>query len=296
MTGASLIQVACVQMTATPDLQDNLLQAERLIRRAAQTLPPDGLRLIATPEMTSGIMAGREAMQAAAFNQGDHPAIPFFADLAAALSCWLLIGSLAIKPEPHDPDQRLFNRTLLFAPTGVVMAQYDKMHMFDVHVAGDQTYRESHAYRPGTKPVIAPLSTTLSVAESNSGQPSPGQAGICLGLTICYDLRFPPLYRGLAQAGAHIMMVPSSFTVPTGKAHWSVLLRARAIETGAYVVAPAQTGEHYPGRKTFGHSLIINPWGEVMADAGIEPGVITATLDMAQVAEARQAIPAWQQG
>lgn len=286
MTGDDRLHVACVQMTAGAVLADNMHRAAALIRDAATALPDDAPRLIATPEMTSGIIKGRSAQWAAAHPQDGqpedaHPAIGFFADLAREVAASLLIGSMAIKPSPDDPDQRLYNRSVLFGPDGVPVARYDKINMFDVTVEGDQAYRESHAYRPGPAvPVVVPL----------------GPSGIfSLGLSICYDVRFPALYRELARAGASVIAVPSAFTVPTGRAHWSVLLRARAIETGAYVIAPAQTGEHYPGRRTYGHSMIISPWGEVLAEADDQPGIITATLDISQVTKARHAIPACQQ-
>lgn len=277
MAAPETLHVACVQLNAGQDLDDNLAKAADLIRQASARLPSDGPRLIATPEMTSGIIKGSRAQFEAAYTASEHPGIPFFANLAHEVSAHLLVGSMAIRPEADDPDQRLFNRSLLFHPRGAMVASYDKIHMFDVDVAGDQAYRESKAYKPGEdQPVLAALD------------------GVKLGMSICYDVRFPNLYRQLAQAGASVIAVPAAFTVPTGKAHWEVLLRSRAIETGAYVIAPAQTGEHYPGRATYGHSMIISPWGQVLQAAGDQPGVITASLDLAAVAKARAAIPAWQ--
>ncbi|HET8728333.1 MAG TPA: carbon-nitrogen hydrolase family protein, partial [Alphaproteobacteria bacterium] len=183
-------------------------------------------------------------------------------------------GSLAIR---LDGD-RVANRSLLFDPAGRIVASYDKIHMFDVDLAGGESYRESATFRPGERAVVAPVAVPG------------GSAG--LGLTVCYDVRFAYLYRALAQAGADILSVPAAFTVPTGRAHWHVLLRARAIETGCFVIAPAQTGEHDRGRRTYGHSLIVSPWGEVLADAGEEVGFVTADLDLSLVGQARTMVPA----
>jgi len=205
-----------------------------------------------------------------ALPEARHPAVPAFAALAAELGIWLLIGSLAIKVEAA----RCANRSYLFDPKGRIAARYDKIHMFDVDLATGERYRESASFRPGAAAVFADLPWGR------------------LGLTICYDLRFPPLYRALAQAGADFISVPSAFTRPTGEAHWQVLLRARAIETGCYILAPAQCGEHAEGRKTWGHSLIVSPWGEIVAEAGEEPAILTARIDPSAVAAARRMIPA----
>jgi len=192
--------------------------------------------------------------------------------LARELHIWLLIGSLALR----GADGKLVNRSLLFAPNGERAASYDKIHLFDVDLPTGERIRESEAYAGGgAAPIVA----------TPWGH---------LGMTICYDVRFPGLYRRLAQQGAAFLSVPSAFTVPTGEAHWHVLLRARAIETGAFVLAPAQTGEHDSGRRTYGHSLVVSPWGEVLADAGTDIGVTLATLDPGAVAAARARIPAWQ--
>jgi predicted amidohydrolase len=201
--------------------------------------------------------------------EADHPAIPFYAGLAKETGAWLLIGSLAVKLD----DATLANRSYLLAPSGAIAARYDKIHMFDVDLAGGESYRESATYRPGRQAVL----TDLPWAR--------------LGMTICYDMRFAYLYRALAKAGAQVITVPAAFTVPTGRAHWHVLLRARAIETGCFVVAAAQCGTHDNGRKTYGHSLIVSPWGEILAEAGEEPGVIVAEIDVAKVEEARRAVP-----
>lgn len=193
--------------------------------------------------------------------------------LAKELSVWLLIGSLSIKllDEP-----RVANRSYLIAPTGSVVTSYDKVHMFDATLAGGEVYRESAKCRPGT---------SLKVASLPWGK---------IGLSVCYDVRFPHLYRALAQAGAVFLSVPAAFTRPTGAAHWETLLRARAIENGCYVFAPAQCGEHPGGRRTYGYSLIVDPWGRVLADGGEEPGIVCADVDVAAVAEARAAVPSLQ--
>jgi predicted amidohydrolase len=197
--------------------------------------------------------------------------------LARELGIWLLLGSLVIDPagEPGaDPtEERLANRSFLLDAAGAVVARYDKIHMFDIDLPGGESYRESNAYRPGG---------ATAVAETPWGR---------LGMSVCYDVRFPYLYRALAHADADFLAVPSVFTVPTGRAHWHVLLRARAIENGAFVFAPAQWGEHPGGRKSYGHSLIVDPWGEVLADCGEQVGLVTARIDPGKIAEARRAVP-----
>jgi predicted amidohydrolase len=202
--------------------------------------------------------------------EAEHPGVPAFQALAAELKAWLLIGSLAVKLDAKT----CANRSFLFDPQGRIAARYDKIHMFDVDLANGETYRESATFRPGEQAVTADLPWGR------------------VGLTVCYDLRFAYLYRALAQAGASFLTVPAAFTVPTGEAHWHVLLRARAIETGCYVFAPAQCGEHAEGRKTYGHSLIVAPWGEVLADGGEEVGIIYADVDPAKVTKARNMVPA----
>ena len=190
---------------------------------------------------------------------------------------WLLIGSLAIdlsrEPGEIEGERRLANRSYLIDPNGAIVARYDKVHMFDVDLAGGESYRESNAFRPGGQSVLAETPWGI------------------LGMTVCYDLRFPHLYRALAQAGADFLAIPSAFTVPTGKAHWHVLMRARAIENGCYVFAPAQWGEHAEGRRTYGHSLIVDPWGEIVADGGEGVGIISARIDAAAIAKARRMVP-----
>jgi len=257
---------ACIQLTAGPDLAPNIAVASERIR-AAHAL---GAELVLTPENTTMIEPRRPLLLEKASPEARHPAVPAFAALAAELGIWLLIGSLAIKVEAA----RCANRSYLFDPKGRIAARYDKIHMFDVDLASGERYRESASFRPGSAAIFADLPWGR------------------LGLTICYDLRFPPLYRALAQAGADFISVPSAFTRPTGEAHWQVLLRARAIETGCYILAPAQCGEHAEGRKTWGHSLIVSPWGEIVAEAGEEPAILTARIDPAAVAAARRMIPA----
>jgi predicted amidohydrolase len=255
-------------MTAGPDTGPNLDAAEALIRRAAAA----GARFVLTPENTSIIEPNKAHAFAKAVVEEKHPGLPRFSALARELKIWLLIGSMSIKVD----DTKLANRSFLFDPEGNIVARYDKIHLFDVDLPSGETYRESNTIRPGAQSVVA---------ETPWGG---------VGLTICYDLRFAHLHRALAQAGANIITVPAAFTVPTGKAHWEVLLRARAIETGSFVLAPAQCGEHADGRRTYGHSLIIAPWGEILGDAGEEPGIVSAELDLSLVAKARGMVPALQ--
>jgi predicted amidohydrolase len=257
---------ACVQLTAGPELAPNIAAASAAIRQARAA----GAELVLTPENTTLIEPRRPLLLQKAKPEAEHPAVPAFAALSAELGIWLLIGSLSIRLE----GERCANRSYLFAPDGTIAARYDKIHMFDVDLANGERYRESATFRPGATAVTADLPWGR------------------LGLTICYDLRFPQLYRRLAQAGAAFISVPSAFTRPTGEAHWRVLLQARAIETGCFVLAPAQCGEHAEGRRTWGHSLIVAPWGEVLAEAGEEPAVIIARIDPAKAAEARAMVPA----
>jgi predicted amidohydrolase len=264
MSGA--FRVACVQLNAARDIAPNIAAATALIRAAKA----QGANFILTPENTGMIEPKRPQMLEKAKPEAEHPAIPAFSALAAEFGVWLLIGSLQIKLDAAT----CANRSFLFDANGRVAARYDKIHMFDVDLQGGESYRESRTFRPGDRAVLA---------DTPWGK---------VGLTVCYDLRFAYLYRALAQAGASFLTVPSAFTVPTGQAHWHTLLRARAIETGSFVFAPAECGEHAEGRKTYGHSLIVAPWGEVLADGGEEPGVITAEIDPAKAAEARAMIPA----
>ena len=264
----SFLRVACVQITAGRDVAANIATASGLIRQAAAT----GAQLIATPEMTSLMERDKRAMRPKIRTEDEDMALAAFRALAAELGVHLLIGSLPI----DFGGDRLANRGFLIDSAGAIKARYDKIHMFDVDLPQGESFRESASYQPGDCAVLADVE------------------GARLGLSICYDLRFAPLYRRLAQAGADILAVPAAFTRITGEAHWHVLLRARAIETGSFVIAPGQTGTHEDGRQTYGHSLIIDPWGKVLADAGSEVGIITADLDLSAVQGARGKIPALQ--
>jgi predicted amidohydrolase len=258
---STTFKVACVQLNAARDIAPNIDAASRLIREARRA----GADFILTPENTSMIEPKRALLLEKVLPESEHPGIPAFSALAAELGVWLLIGSMQIKLDVTH----CANRSFLFDPKGAIAARYDKIHMFDVDLAAGESYRESATFRPGSEAVIADLPWGR------------------LGLSICYDLRFAYLYRALAQAGASFLTVPAAFTVPTGSAHWHVLLRARAIETGSFVFAPAQCGTHAEGRKTYGHSLIVAPWGEILAEAGDKPTVITAEIDPAKAVEAR---------
>jgi len=259
------LTAACVQLNAGPDVEPNLEIAGDLVRRARDS----GADFIALPENAVMMVTGRREILSRVQTAAEHPGIPYFQALARETGAMILVGSLAIKLA----EDRVANRSFLMGPNGEIIATYDKIHMFDVDLGGGESYRESTTYRPGDSAVVAP---------------SPWGG---IGLTICYDVRFGYLHRALAHAGANILTAPAAFTVPTGKAHWHVLLRARAIETGCFVIAPAQTGTHFADRKTFGHSLIISPWGEILADAGEEVGVVTATLDLTLVEKARRSVP-----
>lgn len=260
------LRAACIQMTSGPDIAENLEMAEMYIRQAAQ----QGAGFIATPENTDQIRHPAAEKLRTAPPQESHSGISLFLGLAKELNIWLLAGSFAIKTAPD----KLSNRSILFSPDGKIAAQYDKIHLFDIDLPGGEKYRESDVIQSGDK---------IAIAQTPFGG---------VGLTVCYDVRFAYLYRKLAQQGANIITVPSAFTVPTGRAHWEILLRARAIETGSFIVAPGQTGEHENGRKTWGHSMIVGPWGEVLAEAGREPGIITADINIKDVQKVRSLIPA----
>lgn len=264
------MKIALVQMRSGVRPDQNLDDVEAYVREAAA----QGARLIATPETTHLVQKDTQALFETLKTPDQDPAMIRLADLADALSIDLLVGSLA----QLGPDGRAVNRSYHFGPDGAVKAHYDKIHMFDVQLGQGETYSESTNYARGHRAVMTQT-----------------QTGAKLGLTICYDVRFAYLYRALAQAGAEIMMVPAAFTQPTGRAHWEVLLRARAIETGSYVLAAAQGGKHEDGRKTYGHSLVINPWGEVIAHLDHnDPGLLYAELDLKAVETARGRIPALQ--
>ena len=266
-----ILRAALLQLCAGDDPETNLRVTESALREAAA----GGATLALTPECTNILAASRERQDAVLHLEAEDPTLARLRSLAQSLGITILAGSLALRAEP--PETRFVNRSLLISPDGEILARYDKIHMFDVTLDAGESYRESASYRPGDRAVVARA------------------AGTCLGLSICYDLRFPALHRDLALAGARILTVPAAFTVPTGAAHWHVLLRARAIETGCFVLAPAQTGDH-PSisgrpRRTYGHSLAVSPWGEVLADAGTDPGVTIVELDLEQVDTARTRIP-----
>jgi predicted amidohydrolase len=261
------MRAGLLQFTSSDDPRDNLARLRPLIAEAAG----QGAQLLCTPEVTNCVAPRPRLLEVATTEDAD-PVLAGLREDAAMRGVWIAVGSLAIRT--GDPDGRLANRSFLIGPDGGIAARYDKIHMFDVDVSATETWRESQGFRPGAQAVVAR---------------TPFAA---LGLTVCYDLRFPHLHRGLAKAGAEVLLVPAAFTRPTGEAHWETLLRARAIETGCFVLATAQTGEHAGGRLTHGHSLAVAPWGEVLADAGREPGLTLVDLDLARVADARSRIPA----
>ena len=265
------MRTALLQLNVTDDPAENLPRTVQLVRAAAA----GGAGWILTPECSNGLSSNRAHQRSAFRLEPDDPTLAALRAEAARLKVWLLIGSLGLRS--GDADGRFANRSFLIGPDGIVVARYDKIHMFDVNVSESEIYRESTGYRPGSAAVLA---------ETPFGR---------IGMTICYDLRFPQLYRSLAQAGADIITVPAAFNHITGAAHWEILLRARAIETGCYVLAPAQTGLHSEiagkGRRTHGHSLAVAPWGEVLVDGGTEPGISYVDLDLTKVAGARARIP-----
>lgn len=263
---AGRFRVGLVQTNAGPEMAGNIEAVSTFVRAARA----EGAEFVLTPETTGLIAANNASLFEQTRAEGDDPALAAFRALAAELGIVLLIGSLAIRIAPD----KLANRSFLIGPDGRIRARYDKIHMFDVDLAGGESYRESRNYQPGSQAVVADLPWGR------------------LGLTVCYDLRFSYLYRALAQAGADFLTVPSAFTRQTGEAHWHVLLRARAIETGCFVLAPAQCGRHANKRETYGHSLVVSPWGEVLADGGEQPGIVLADIDANAVAEARARIPA----
>ncbi|PQO24707.1 amidohydrolase [Rhodobacteraceae bacterium WD3A24] len=266
------MRAGLVQLTVSDDPVANLPDTRARIRQAAD----GGAGFVLTPEVTNCVSLSRRRQNEVLAHEEDDATLAALRDEAAACGVWLLIGSLALKTD--DPQGRFANRSFLIGPDGAITARYDKIHMFDVALSETETFRESEGYRPGDRAVVAETPFAK------------------IGLSVCYDLRFAYLYRALAQAGAQILTVPSAFSPASGPAHWEPLLRARAIETGAYVLAPAQTGTHQASqgkqRRTHGHSLAVGPWGEVLADGGTEPGVSFVDLDMEAVNEARRRIPA----
>lgn len=262
------MRLAAIQLRSSADIAANIKTTSDLIRQAAG----QGASFIATPEMTHILQRAPKKLFAAIKPEENDLGVKAFSALAAELGIDLLIGSLAIK----TGERRAANRSYLFGPDGEIKARYDKIHLFDVTITATETWKESNVYDAGERAVMA----TVQNAK--------------LGLSICYDLRFARLYRQYGQKGADIVAVPAAFTRPTGKAHWHTLLRARAIETGSFIIAPAQGGQHEDGRATFGHSLIIDPWGEVIAELDHDkPGVLIADINLSEVKEARRKIPAW---
>ena len=270
MNGGSTFRVGLIQMRSGRTPQANMDAAARLIGEAKT----GGADYVLTPEMTNILERSREKLFATIVPEEQDATLATFRELARALGIYVHVGSLAVKAS----SDKAINRSFLIDRRGEIVARYDKIHMFDVDLKGGESYRESRSYRPGEIGVVADLPWGR------------------LGLTICYDLRFPALYRALAEAGATFLAIPSSFTRQTGEAHWHVLMRARAIENGSFVFAAAQGGDHEDGRATFGHSLVVDPWGQILAEGGSEPGVILADIDPAEVATARARIPSLQHG
>jgi predicted amidohydrolase len=266
----STFKAAMIQMRSGLKPASNIDEAVRLIGEAKSA----GADYVLTPEMTNILAARREQLFAAIVDEESDASLATLRELARQLGIYVHIGSLAIKIS-HD---RATNRSFLVDPKGDIAARYDKIHMFDVDLADGESYRESRNYRPGEQAVLADLPWGR------------------LGLTVCYDLRFPALYRALAEAGATMLAIPSAFTRQTGEAHWHLLVRTRAIENGCFVFAAAQGGKHENGRDTYGHSLIVDPWGRIIAEGGTEPGVVMAEIDPAEVANARARIPSLQHG
>lgn len=274
MTGVprqdATFRVGLIQMRSGRTPQANVDAAAKLIGEAKTA----GADYVQTPEMTNIMEVRREQMFAAIVAEELDTSLATFRELARQLSMYLHIGSLAVKVAPD----KAANRAFLIDPRGEIVARYDKIHMFDVDLANGESYRESRNYKPGELAVVADLPWGR------------------LGVTICYDLRFPSLYRALAEGGSSFLAIPSAFTKQTGEAHWHVLNRARAVENGCYVFAAAQGGKHENGRETFGHSIVVDPWGRIVAEGGTEPGVVIADVDPAEVVAARSRIPSLQHG
>lgn len=264
------MKVAALQLCASDDPVANLAHTLSMVQQASEA----GAQFIATPEVTNCVSSSRRRQNEVLALQENDQTLAAMCTAAARFGVWISVGSLALK---LPDDDRFTNRSFMIDPSGQIVAQYDKIHMFDVTLSEAEQYRESDGYRAGDHAVIA---------DTAFGK---------IGMTICYDIRFPHLYRGLAKSGASILLIPAAFAQPTGRAHWEVLLRARAIETGCYVIAAAQTGEHQTSqrrpRKTYGHSMIVSPWGEIMADAGEDQGIIYADLDLSLVESTRARVP-----
>lgn len=266
-----MMKAAILQLNVSDDPEANLTQTLSLLAQAVA----EGATFVLTPEVTNCVSTSRSHQQQVLQHEAQDITLAALRAAAADAGIWLLIGSLGLKTD--DADGRFANRSFLIGPQGEIVAHYDKIHMFDVQINDAETYRESSGYRPGS---------TAVVANTPFG---------CIGMSVCYDVRFPLLYNALAKAGAHILTVPAAFSPVTGAAHWHALLRARAIETGCFVIAPAQTGTHasanHKTRDCYGHSLVVSPWGDVILDAGQMPGVYKFDLEMDDVPAARKKIP-----
>lgn len=264
------MRVALIQLNASDDPSENLPVTRSFVEQAAEV----GARFVLTPEVTNCVSASRTRQNEVLRREVEDETLAALCADAERLGVWILIGSLALK---QAEGERFVNRSFLIGPDGAVRAKYDKIHMFDVEISETETYRESDGYQPGDAAVLSEVD------------------GVPVGLTICYDLRFPYLYRGMAKAGARILTVPSAFSPETGAAHWETLLRARAIETGSFILAPAQCGEHRAvrgrSRRTHGHSLAVDPWGRVLADGGDLPGVVLVDLELSLVDDVRRRLP-----
>jgi deaminated glutathione amidase len=263
----SVLSVACVQMNSGSDMKKNIADAARHIFAAAKS----GATFVLLPENVAMMPENKAEWEASLYPERRHPALLAFKEIAKELGIFILAGSMGIREEGK---KKAYNRSCLISAKGRIIASYDKIHLFDAMVNSKETYKESSRFAHGKKQVL-------------------GQVGkhMQLGMTVCYDLRFPQLFRALAKQGASMIAVPSAFTEVTGNAHWHVLLRARAIENGCFILAPAQTGLHPNDRKTFGHSMIINPWGEIVAEMGVQPGFIKAKINLSEVERARKRIP-----
>jgi deaminated glutathione amidase len=266
---ARKLRIGIVQMRSGIEGPANRAAVTPLLRQAAAA----GARLICTPECTTKLDRNRQRMLGGLLPEAEETEIRAWGELARELGVWIALGSASVAAG----DGRACNRSFLFTPDGKIAARYDKIHLFDVQLSGAEVYRESDTFAPGAQAVMVE-----------------GPMGAKVGLTICYDVRFPELYRALGNAGAEIILVPAAFTKPTGQAHWEILLRARAIETGAFIVAAAQGGAHEDGRQTWGHSTVIGPWGEIVGKVDHDnPALLIADLDLDEVASARGKIPAW---
>ena len=269
-TSGATFKVGLIQMRSGRIPRANIDTAVKLIGEAKAA----GASYVQTPEMTNIMEVRREALFGTITPEEEDPSLAALRETARSNRLWVHVGSLAVKVSPD----KAVNRSILIAPDGEIAARYDKIHMFDVDLAGGESYRESRNFRPGESAIAADLPWGR------------------LGFTICYDLRFPSLYRALAEAGASFLAIPSAFTRQTGEAHWHVLQRARAIENGCFVFAAAQSGKHENGRETYGHSLVVDPWGRVLAEGGTEPGVVMAQIDPSEVVAARSRIPSLHHG